>query len=53
MAAGGPWTPEGALATPPLRPPTREERIVTGRDELIRVRMEADVYRFQPPSPAT
>lgn len=39
----------GAPPTAPARPLTREERIVTGRDELLKVRLEAEVYRFQPP----
>lgn len=42
----------GAPAAAPARPPSREERIVTGRDELLKVRLEAEVYRFQPPAAA-
>lgn len=46
----GPGLEPGVAGRPPARPLKREERIVAGRDELIRVRLEADVYRFQPPS---
>ena len=42
----------GAAGALPARPLKREERIVAGRDELLRVRVEADVYRFQAPTPA-
>ncbi len=51
-----PAAPGGEMMTGPgtlpLRPPTREERIVIGRDELLKVRLEVDVYRFLSPAAA-
>jgi hypothetical protein len=38
---------EPGMPVIPRRPPTREERIVAGRDEVLRVRIEAEVYRFE------
>jgi len=47
---GGEMMPEPGAR--PLRPPTREERIVTGRDELLKVRIEVDVFHFRSPAAA-
>ncbi len=38
--------PFGATGTGQKQPVTREERIVAGRDEVLRVRIQADVLRF-------